>query len=78
MKILFGADLVPTQNTAPDYVKGDIKKLFGKVCDIVKDYDRFIVNLECALTESENIEHEKLIKEFAEAKYLVDEYKKAY
>lgn len=23
-------------------------------------------------------EHEKLIKEFAEAKYLVDEYKKAY
>ena len=54
MKILFGADLVPTQNTAPDYVKGDIKKLFGKVCDIVKDYDRFIVNLECALTESEN------------------------
>ena len=54
MKILIGADLVPTANTAPDYVKGDIRKLFGKVCDIAKDYDRFIVNLECALTESEN------------------------
>ena len=48
MKILFGADLVPTTNTAPDYVKGDTKKLFGKVCDLVKGYDRFIVNLECA------------------------------
>ena len=54
MKILIGADLVPTRNTAPDYVKWDIRKLFGKVCDIAKDYDRFIVNLECALTESEN------------------------
>jgi len=54
MKILIGADLVPTANTASDYVKGDIRKLFGKVCDIAKDYDRFIVNLECALTESEN------------------------
>ena len=54
MKILFGADLVPTDNTAPDYVKGDVRRLFGKVCDIAKEYDRFIVNLECALTESEN------------------------
>ena len=54
MKILLAADLVPTANTAPDYIRGDIRKLFGKVCDIAKYYDKFIVNLECALTESEN------------------------
>ena len=54
MKILLGADLVPTKNTSPLYIAGDTEKLFGKICGMVKDYDRFIVNLECALTESEN------------------------
>ena len=54
MKLLFGADIVPTVNTIPDFVAGDTKKLFGKVCDLVGEYDRFIVNLECALTDSEN------------------------
>ena len=54
MKILIGADLVPTQNTATDFAKGDLRKLFGKVCDVAKGYDRFIINLECALTDSEN------------------------
>ena len=46
MKILIGAELVPTANTAVDYVKGDIQKLFGNICNIAKNYDRFIVNLE--------------------------------
>lgn len=59
MKILIGADLAPTPVTANDFVNGNIRRLFGKVCNIAKKYDRFIVNLECALTNSE-----KRIKKF--------------
>ena len=54
MKILIGADLVPTSQTAPDFAAGNLDRLFGKVKNIAKECDRFIVNLECALTESEN------------------------
>ena len=54
MKILIGADLVPTEITSSDFERGDIERLFGKICDLRKGYDRFIVNLECALTDSEN------------------------
>ena len=32
MKILFGADLVPTRNTSPLYVAGDTEKLFRVGC----------------------------------------------
>ena len=53
-KILIGADLVPTRHTAEKFASGDVSGLFGKVCDAAKDCDRFIVNLECALTESNN------------------------
>ncbi len=51
MKILFGADLVPTEVTEPLFISGDKEKLFGKLLPIFKRADRFIVNLECALTE---------------------------
>ena len=54
MKILIAGDLVPTESTAAYYAKGDIDRLFGKVKDLVKGHDRFIVNLECALTDSTN------------------------
>lgn len=54
MKILIGADLVPTSQTASDFAAGNLDRLFGKVKNIAKECDRFIVNLECALTESEN------------------------
>ena len=54
MKILIGADLVPTAYTEKLYVDGDVKTLFGSVADLAKNADRFIVNLECALTDSEN------------------------
>lgn len=54
MKILIAADLVPTAQTADDFASGNLDRLFGKVQDVAKRCDRFIVNLECALTESEN------------------------
>lgn len=54
MKILIAGDLVPTAATAASYAAGDLDTLFGKVQDVAKKCDRFIVNLECALTESDN------------------------
>ncbi len=53
MKLLFGADTVPTPRTEQSFIDGDVKALFGKVCDLSRNVDRFIINLECALTESE-------------------------
>ncbi|MBQ2719046.1 MAG: CapA family protein [Clostridia bacterium] len=54
MKILFGADLVPTEISEPLFIAGDTEKLFGDFLPIIKEADRFVVNLECALTESTN------------------------
>ena len=54
MKILIAADLVPTSQTSDDFAAGNVDQLFGKVKDLAKGCDRFIVNLECALTKSEN------------------------
>ena len=59
MKLLIGADLVPTSVTEELFVKGDIKSLFGDICDVAGNADRFLVNLECALTY-----HEGKIKKF--------------
>ena len=53
MKILIGSDIVPTANTETLFVEGDIKALFGDVCDLIKSADRTVVNLECALTNAE-------------------------
>ena len=51
MKILIGADLVPKKAEVNElFVKGDLKTLFNQVIELAKDADRFIVNLECALT----------------------------
>lgn len=54
MRILIGSDIVPTEATESLFVSGDIKTLFGNVCELVKTADRTIVNLECALTHSNN------------------------
>ena len=54
MRILIGSDIVPTKTTEPLFINGDIKTLFGGVCELIKNADRTIVNLECALTESDN------------------------
>lgn len=59
MKLLIGADTVPTSVTNDLFVKGDVKTLFGDICNLTKEADRVIINLECALTR-----HEGKIKKF--------------
>ena len=55
MKFLIGGDIVPkTDEVKQLFVDGDIKTLFGDVCDLIKSADRTIINLECALTNSNN------------------------
>lgn len=53
MKILIGADVVPTSATEALFAAGDAKALFGDVCELAKGMDRVIINLECALTNSD-------------------------
>ena len=53
MKLLFGADLVPTPITEKAFVEKDHKTVWGDIQSVVKEYDRFIVNLECALTTND-------------------------
>lgn len=53
MKILIGADLVPTPQTEELFVKQELKTLFGDVYDMIQAADRTAVNLECALTTAE-------------------------
>ena len=36
MKILIGADLVPTSQTASDFAAGNLDRLFGKVKNIAR------------------------------------------
>ena len=54
MKILIAADTVPTSVTTPLFEAGDKRALFGDICDLADAADRVILNLECALTNSEN------------------------
>ena len=58
MKLLIGGDVVPTASNEQYFIDGDAKTLFGKTCALAKAADRVIINLECALTDSEN----KIIK----------------
>ncbi|MBQ3506898.1 MAG: CapA family protein [Clostridia bacterium] len=53
MRILIGADVVPTPYTEELFVKQDFKTLFGDIADRIRSADRTVINLECALTESE-------------------------
>lgn len=50
MKVLIGADLVPTEQSEALFISGDTAALFGGITALAKEYDRFVVNLECALT----------------------------
>ena len=54
MKLLIGADLVPTEHTEQKFIDKDLKYLFTNVLPVIKKADRFIINLECALTTSDN------------------------
>lgn len=53
MKLLIGSDLVPVQQNEHLFAAGDVDALFGGVVNLVKNADRLIVNLECALTDSD-------------------------
>lgn len=54
MKVVIGSDIVPTKISEKYYLKNDIEHLFTDVLPIMKGADRVILNLECALTNSEN------------------------
>lgn len=54
MKLLFGADLVPSRITQKSFIDKDHKTVWGNIDTVVKEYDRFVVNLECALTREQN------------------------
>ncbi len=54
MKILFGADVVPTKESEQLFIEGKTDELFGDVAKLIKNADRTIINLECALTKSDN------------------------
>ena len=54
MKLLICGDTVPTAGSAPLFEAGDTNALFGRVKDEFAAHDRVIVNLECALTDSEH------------------------
>lgn len=53
MKIFLGGDVCPTDLTEQPLVTGDIQTVFGDVCELVKNADCFVINLECALTTSD-------------------------
>ena len=53
MRFIFGADTVPTAVSEKYFINGDVEKLFGNVINYFKSADKFFINLECALTQSD-------------------------
>jgi poly-gamma-glutamate synthesis protein (capsule biosynthesis protein) len=53
MKILIGSDVVPVTENEELFVSGDVRALFGDVVNLTERADRVIINLECALTDSD-------------------------
>ena len=53
MKLYIGGDFCPTADSQKALNAGDLAASFGTLCDLVKDGDGFILNLECALTEAQ-------------------------
>lgn len=54
MKALLVGDLCHRDNNRKYFEKKDMKILFGDVAEYFKDNDIFALNLECAITESDN------------------------
>jgi len=54
MKMIIGGDVCPTIGNAEMFDKVQTKELFNDVLDVFKSADINLVNLECALTDSEN------------------------
>ncbi len=53
MKILFCADTCPTALSEQLFMAGDVESLFTDVLPLMQKADRVVVNLECALTETD-------------------------
>ena len=53
MRIAVCGDICPTPHTEQLFESGDTQALFGGALDVFRGSDRVIVNLECALTESD-------------------------
>jgi len=53
MRIFIGADLCPTAASMPVFTDGCPEDLFGDILSLTAKGDRFMVNLECALTDGE-------------------------
>ncbi len=54
MKLTLCGDVCPVPPNYEEWIRGDANVLFNDVVEIFEVSDRTIVNLECALTESEN------------------------
>ena len=54
MKALLVGDVCPTEDTNELFRQKDVKTLFGDVVTLFEGNDINMVNLECALTDSEN------------------------
>jgi len=54
MKLIICGDLSVTTDSVESFAAKDPQAAFHDVCDLFASADRTIVNLECALTDSEN------------------------
>ena len=54
MKIIIGADIVPTKVSEQYYLENNVEYLFTDVLPLMRGADITVFNLECALTNSEN------------------------
>src|SRR5690554_3743704 len=54
MRLVIAGDFSPTENTIPLFENGEINRLFGNVTDVFQRADRVVINLECALTTTDN------------------------
>ncbi len=53
MRILIAADVVPTKKTEQMFINQELDALFTDVREKLNGIDRLVINLECALTDSE-------------------------
>ena len=53
MKLILCGDVVPTDISAPALERGDVRAAFGGMMDEFASADAVIINLECALTDSD-------------------------
>ena len=53
MKLILCGDVVPTDISAPALERGDVRAAFGGMADEFASADAVVINLECALTDSD-------------------------